>query len=84
MKNNNKQMTFEQLSEIYDMSISEINNTINIAYNKMVTALVKKQVDIWDAVVGLKEYFGISEKEAVEKLNIENRKLLMRSASNKR
>jgi hypothetical protein len=81
----NKQLTFEQISELYDIPISEVNTHINNAYNKMVTELVKTHhIDIWDAVVGMKEFLGISEKESVEKLNRENLQLLKKSASTRK
>ena len=80
-----KQLTFEQISKLYNMPVSEVNSTINIAYNKMVSALMSShQIDIWDAVVGMKDYLGISEKEAVEKLNKENLLLLKNSASSRK
>jgi hypothetical protein len=76
-----KQLTFEQISELFDMSISEVNAVINTAYNKMVHELVfTHHFDIWDVVVELKSQFHMTEKEAVEKLSNEHQELLKKSA----
>jgi hypothetical protein len=76
-----KQLTFEQIAERFDMSISEVNSVINTAYNKMVHELVfTHHFDIWDVVVELKGQFRMTEKEAVEKLNFEHQELLKKSA----
>ena len=57
----NKQLTFEQISNRYNMPISEVNSVINIAYNKMVHTLVMDQhFDIWDVVVEMKNYFNMT------------------------
>jgi len=78
------QLTLEQLSKKFNTSISDINKTINIAYNKMVHEYVfTHKQDIWDVVMFLKEHFKISEKEAVDKLNEEHMILLTQSAKNK-
>jgi hypothetical protein len=78
------QLTFEQLAEIFDTSISDINNTVNIAYNKMVHELVfTNKFDIWDVVMELKNFFKMTEREAFEKLNDEH-KNLMRVAAEER
>ena len=77
----NKQLTFEQISNRYNMPISEVNSVINIAYNKMVHTLVMDQhFDIWDVVVEMKNYFNMTEKEAVDKLTPEHKELLKESA----
>lgn len=77
-----KQLTFEQISSRYNIPISEVNNVINIAYNKMVhTLVVDQKFDIWDVVVELKNYFNMNEKEAVEKLSSEHKELLKVSAN---
>jgi hypothetical protein len=75
-----KQLTFEQISNRYNIPISEVNNTINIAYNKMVRSLVEQNFDIWDVVVEMKNYFNMTEKEAVDKLTPEHKELLKESA----
>lgn len=82
MKNSKqKPMTFEQISSKYEIPISEVNFTINKAYNKMVHTLVyTHRFDIWDVVVELKNYFNMTEKEAVEKLTPEHKELLKKSA----
>ena len=78
------QLTIEQISQIYDMSISEVNATINVAFNKMVDELSSKHgIDIWDSVFGLKDYLGITEKEAFEKLNNKNKNLITEVAKQK-
>lgn len=76
-----KQLTFDQISKKYDMPISEVNTVINNAYNKMVHTLVMDQnFDIWDVVFEMKNYFNMTEKEAVEKLTNEHREMLKESA----
>lgn len=76
-----KQLTFEQISKRYNMPISEVNSVINTAYNKMVhTLAVDQKFDIWDVVVEMKNYFNMTEKEAVDKLTKEHRELLKISA----
>jgi hypothetical protein len=76
-----KQLTFEQISKRYKMPISEVNSVINNAYNKMVhTLVVDQKFDIWDVVVEMKNYFNMTEKEAVDKLTIEHKELLKESA----
>jgi hypothetical protein len=76
-----KQLTFEQISKRYNMPISEVNSVINTAYNKMVhTLAVDQKFDIWDVVVEMKNYFNMTEKEAVDKLTKEHRELLKNSA----
>jgi hypothetical protein len=78
---NQKQLTFEQISKRYAMSISEVNAVINTAYNKMVHALaVDQKFDMWDVVVELKNFFNMTEKEAVDKLTREHREILKASA----
>lgn len=77
----NKPLTFDQLSKKFNMPISEVNSTINIAYNKIVHSLVVDQhFDMWDVVVEMKNYFNMTEKEAVEKLTPEHKEMLKESA----
>jgi hypothetical protein len=77
------QLTIEQLSETYDISVNEVNNIIDGAYNKIIDSLIKDNIDPWDAVVSVKEYFNMTEKDAVEKLSNKNRLLLKDSAKNR-
>jgi len=75
------QLTFEQISNRCNMPISEVNSVINNAYNKMVNNLVViHRFDIWDVVVEMKNYFNMTEKEAVDKLTIEHKEMLKESA----
>jgi hypothetical protein len=77
-------LTFDQLSELYNMSVADINISINNTYNKMVTKLVvQEKFDMWDVIVELKNYFNMTEKEAVDKLNKKNKELLKQSALNR-
>jgi hypothetical protein len=76
-----RQLTLDQIAAKFNMSICEVNTSINKSYNKIVTELVTKHgIDIWDAVVELKNMFAITEKEAVDKLNEDNKELLKKSA----
>jgi predicted DNA-binding protein (UPF0251 family) len=76
-----KPLTYDQIAKKYKISVADVNNSITASYNKMVSKLVKEHgYDIWDVIVELKNYFNMPEKEAVEKLNIENKQLLKESA----
>jgi hypothetical protein len=79
-----KQLTLEQIAKKYKMSISEVNSNINNTYNKIVDELISRHhVDIWDAVVQLKLFFGMSEKEAFDKLSVDNKELLKKAVTDR-
>jgi hypothetical protein len=76
-----KQMTYEELGKKCGMTPNKAHLEVKRIYNKMVKELVyTKHINIWDCVVGLKDFFGMSEREAVDKLNKEFKELLKKDA----
>ena len=76
-----KPMTYEELGKKCNMTPNKAHLEVKRIYNKMVKQLVyEKNINIWDCVVGLKDYFGMSEREAVDKLNKEFKELLKKDA----
>jgi hypothetical protein len=76
-----KQMTYEELGKKCGMTPNKAHLEVKRIYNKMVKELVYiKHINIWDCVVGLKDFFGMSEREAVDKLNKEFKELLKKDA----
>jgi len=76
-----KQMTYEELGNKCGMTPNKAHLEVKRVYNKMVKQLVyEKNINIWDCVVGLKDFFGMTEREAVEKLNKEFKDLLKKDA----
>jgi hypothetical protein len=72
-----KQLTYEDIARKYDMTPAKAHSIVKQAYNKMVKALMEKEnINIFDAVLALREYFNMSEEEAVNKLNDEHKLLL--------
>lgn len=69
-------LTYDEIASLYDTSPNKVHMTIKRIYNKIITGLLDKKVNIWDAVMGTKDFFGMSEKEAVDKLNSKNKKIL--------
>jgi hypothetical protein len=76
-----KQMTYEELGKKCNITPNKAHLEVKRVYNKMVKQLVyEKHINIWDCVVGLKDFFGMTEREAVEKLNKEFKDLLKKDA----
>lgn len=76
-----KQLTYEELGNVCNMTPNKAHLEVKRIYNKIVKQLVyEKHINIWDCVVGLKDYFGMSEREAVDKLNKEFKDLLKKDA----
>jgi hypothetical protein len=72
-----KQLTYEDIARKYDMTPAKAHSIVKQAYNKMVKALMEREnINIFDAVLALREYFNMSEEEAVNKLNDEHKLLL--------
>ena len=78
-KNGKRQLTYEEIARKYDMTPAKAHSIVKQAYNKMVKALMEREnINIFDAVLALREYFSMSEQEAFEKLNDEH-KLILRN-----
>ena len=76
-KNGQKQLTYEEIARKYDMTPAKAHSIVKQAYNKMIKALIdREKINIFDAVLVLREYFNMSEQEAYEKLNDENKQSL--------
>lgn len=74
-------MTYEELGKKCNITPNKAHLEVKRVYNKMVKQLVyEKHINIWDCVVGLKDFFGMTEREAVEKLNKEFKDLLKKDA----
>ena len=79
-----KPLTYEELGKKCNMTPNKAHLEVKRIYNKMVKKLVYEQnINIWDCVVGLKDFFGMSEREAVDKLNKELKELLKKDAIQK-
>lgn len=79
---NNEGLTYEEIARIYDITSSKAQTVVKSAYNKMIKGMIEDQnINIFDAVLALREYFNMSETEAVDKLNEEHRDLLTKWAS---
>lgn len=79
-----KQMTYEELSEVFDMTPNKAHIEVKKVYNKIINSLVTEHnIPIWDAVMGVRSFFGMSEKEAVDKLNNEFQARLRKEALEK-
>lgn len=80
----NNQVPLEDIASKYDMSPNKVHNIIKTAYNKMVRYLiVEKDQDAFDAVMWVKDQLGMSEKEAIEKLDTANYTKVRKSAVDK-
>jgi phosphopantetheinyl transferase (holo-ACP synthase) len=76
-KNGRRQLTYEEIARKYDMTPAKAHSIVKQAYNKMVKALMEKEkINIFDAVLILREYFNMSEQEAYDKLNDEHKVIL--------
>jgi hypothetical protein len=76
-KNGQRQLTYEEIARKYDMTPAKAHSIVKQAYNKMVKALMEREnINIFDAVLALREYFSMSEQEAFDKLNDEHKLLL--------
>jgi hypothetical protein len=74
-KKNN--MTYEEIARKYDITPVKAHSIVKSAYNKMVSSLMQKEeMTIFDAVLALRAYFNMSEKEAFTKLTEENQRLI--------
>jgi predicted transcriptional regulator len=52
-------LTYEEISSLYETTPNKVHMMIKRVYNKIITSLVKdKNVNIWDAIMGTKDFFG--------------------------
>jgi len=73
-KNGQKQLTYEDIARKYDMTPAKAHSIVKQAYNKMIKSLIEREnINIFDAVLALREYFNMSEQEAYDKLNEEHK-----------
>ena len=81
-KMESKGLTYEEIARMYDITSSKAQSIVKSAYNKMIKSMVEKQgLNIFDTVLALREYFNMTESEAIEKLNDEHRDMLTKYAS---
>lgn len=75
-------LTYEEIARKYDITSSKAQTIVKSVYNKIIKSLVEKEdINIFDAVLALREYFNISEAEAFDKLNDEHKDMLTKYAS---
>jgi hypothetical protein len=75
------QVPLEDIAARYNMSPNKVHTIIKTAYNKMVRHLItEKGKDPFDAVMWLRTELGMTEKEAIEKLDERNYNLIKASA----
>ena len=68
------QLTYEEIADLYKISPNKVHAIVKSAYNKMVNYYVEKfGMNIFDAVMELRQTMNMSEKEAFDKLNDENK-----------
>jgi predicted DNA-binding protein YlxM (UPF0122 family) len=68
------QLTYEEIADLYKISPNKVHAIVKSGYNKMVNYYVEKfGMNIFDAVMELRQTMNMSEKEAFDKLNDENK-----------
>jgi predicted DNA-binding protein YlxM (UPF0122 family) len=68
------QLTYEEIADLYKISPNKVHAIVKSGYNKMVRYYVDKfGMNIFDAVMELRGQMNMSEKEAFEKLDEENK-----------
>lgn len=78
-KNQRKQLTYEEIARKYDITTAKAHSIVKSAYNKMIDAMMSNEnMNIFESVMVIREYFNMSEQEAYEKLN-DDHKTLIRS-----
>jgi hypothetical protein len=78
------ELTYDQLGKILNISPNKAHLEVKRIYNIIIERMVhEKHINIWDSVVAIKDLFGMTEKEAVNKLNKKLRKELSDDAKSK-
>lgn len=82
MKNTRRETyTYEEIAKAYKVTPNKIHSVVRTAYNKMVNHCVKQyNMNIFDAVMSIKIWLKMSDRESFEKLNKSN-KLAIRKAA---
>ena len=78
----NDSLSYEEIARKYDITANKAQTIVKSAYNKILKSLIEQEkINIFDAVLALREYFNMSESEAFDKLNDEHKDLLVKYAS---
>jgi hypothetical protein len=81
-KNLKKQLTYEEIARKYDITSAKVHSIIKSTYNKIIRSIMEKEgVNIFEAVLALREYFNMPESEAFEKLDDEHKEMIREYAS---
>jgi DNA-binding transcriptional regulator LsrR (DeoR family) len=76
-KNQKKSLTYEEIARKYDITTAKAHSIVKSAYNKMIIAIMSSEnMNIFESVLVIREYFNMSEQEAYEKLNDEHKELI--------
>jgi predicted DNA-binding protein YlxM (UPF0122 family) len=68
------QLTYEEIASLYKISPNKVHAIVKSGYNKMVNYYVEKfGMNIFDAVMELRQTMNMSEKEAFDKLDDANK-----------
>ena len=68
------QLTYEEIADLYKISPNKVHAIVKSGYNKMVNYYVDKfGMNIFDAVMELRQTMNMSEKEAFDKLDDANK-----------
>ena len=79
-----KQLTYEELADMFEITPNKAHIEVKKVYNKIINTLITQhRIPVWDAVMGVKDFFGMSDKEAVDKLNKNFQERLKREALEK-
>jgi len=82
MSEEKKVFTYEEIARKYDITTTKVQTIVKSTYNKIVKNLVEMEgINIFDAVLAMREYFNMSESDAFDKLNDEHKEMLRKYAS---
>lgn len=74
--------TYEEIARKYDITTTKVQTIVKSTYNKIVKSLVEIEgINIFDAVLAMREYFNMTEADAFDKLNDEHKEMLRKYAS---
>lgn len=72
-----KEMTYEEIGTVMDLSPQQVHKIEREAFNKMVKRLMlSTHMSIFDTIIVLSTYMGIQLEQAYKKLDSENLQLL--------
>ena len=76
-KNQRKQLTYEEIARMYDLTTAKAHSIVKSAYNKMVEKIMQQEnKNIFETVLIIREYFNMTESESYEKLNDGHKELI--------